>query len=273
MVFKMQIVCQHDKGIRQRKLIDISNRCQWSRMAWHAPSWNDMEELCLLCHFHEHYTINFIYNLMTDKNASTSWFYNTNGTTSSSDDHKSNRGRKKKSATAHKTMNVNKSHFKVKLFTLCAGPLKKLPIKLAKCRRDAIIENAKFHVFSPFFECSNFTLISILYANTKSNCNHSLSVNIGKHGDALNTVLPLRVVMQHRQIYHWKNSLRTRFLVVYVRLKYLCEKWKKKKMIHTRDSRWEILPTYRLHADQCALGQLFHTVWKHFDFVISTCTK
>lgn len=39
--------------------------------------------------------------------------------------------------------------------------------------------------------------------------------NNGKQGDAPNVVLPLRVVMQHRRIYHWKNSLRTRFLAVY----------------------------------------------------------
>lgn len=39
--------------------------------------------------------------------------------------------------------------------------------------------------------------------------------NNEKQGDAPNVVSPLRVVMQHRRIYHWKNSLRTRFLAVY----------------------------------------------------------
>lgn len=121
---------------------------------------------------------------------------NTNLPTAASSDEQTRELRK--TAIAHKMLNVNKCHFKVKMFTLCDGPLKKLPIKLEKCRRVAIIAKNYLNNFSFFFT---------LNSNTKSNCIQLISVrckNIGKQGDALNTVLPLRAVMQHRPIYCWK---------------------------------------------------------------------
>lgn len=165
-----------------------------------------------------------------------------------------------KLATAHKMLNVSKCHFKVKVFTFGAEPLKKLPMKLAKCRRDPIIKKMR-----------NFTIILVslcslwiqFFTQTPKQTGARTLENKATHWMSFcHCVLLCNTVVESstgKKIHLAHDFFRVR---------------------HPREANDDglsvamgIQPTYRMHTDQCTLGQFFQAARQHFVTVISTCTK